>query len=131
MRPSMLLLVSSRMAIWTSGFLAGRVESFAIAMFVQATNASAVNRLMIRKLVFMWLLGVVLVVVNFINRVVENELDVLAEREIGQGTRLLRGEREILGRVELDAQALRFLRLLDRGVHPLRGVLVKFFPLMN
>ena len=93
----MLLLVSSRIAICTSGFLIRRsdwAESSAAAVSEALTSASAVNKLTRYKFVFIQMRGGS-VVVDFVNGVIEHELNILAEREIGQGAGFLRGEGEV------------------------------------
>src|SRR5437763_9906013 len=62
---------------------------------------------------------------NFVDRVVESELDVLAEGQPGQDLRFLRRQFEILPGVELNSHPLGISEFLYRRIDPLAAVLVK------
>jgi hypothetical protein len=61
--------------------------------------------------------------VNFVKRVVQDELDVLAQHGLRERRGLLRCQRKILCRVELNSHTLRVLIFLYGGVNPLVAVL--------
>ena len=60
---------------------------------------------------------------DFVNRSLPNELNILPERQPREHPRFARGEREIPVRIKLDADALCIRLLLHKGVHPLISVL--------
>src|SRR2546429_2925468 len=61
--------------------------------------------------------------INLINRVLQNELDILPERQPGQRLRILRDQIEVFARTKLDAHVFGIRMFLDLRVNPLIVVL--------
>src|SRR5256885_16727721 len=112
----MLLLVSSRIAIWTSGFGAAAFSPAALSCICML----AARRVRMMSLVFM---NLVFLFGDFINGVVEREQDVLAERHPRRGLGMLFEKIEVGFGIKLNTLPLR--HILRGRINPLLAILKK------